>query len=140
MSTEVILCIVGGLFVLVILFLSMKGNALSKAIANARKTGDVKPIIKAIEEEKAVDIATNFNIAIKQLWDGYHREQAMDLIHALLERDDKAPISQKWLQDALQVEPELARKQLGKEFIDAHFHEEIAKSCVGCGGSCKSCK
>lgn len=140
MKTEIILIIAGVLFVLVILVLSMKGNSLGKAIKQARKTGDIKPVIKAIEEDKTGDLATSYNIAIKSLWDGYDRELAMDLIHALLERDDKAPISQKWLQDALTIEPELARKQLGKDFIDSHFHEEIAKGCVGCGGSCKTCK
>ena len=140
MSQEVIIIIAGVLFVFVILLFSMKGNSLGKAIKLAKKTRDINPVVKAIEEDKTGDIATSFNIAIKSLWDGYDRELAMDLIHALLERDDKAPISQKWLQDALTIEPELARKQLGKDFIDSHFHEEIAKGCVGCGGSCKTCK
>ena len=140
MSKEILILIAGVVFVLVILLFSMKGNSLGKAINNARKTGDVKPVIKAIEDDKTGDLPTSFNIAIKTLWDGYDRELAMDLIKALLERNDTAPISQKWLQDALTIEPELARKQLGKEFIDSHFHEEIAKGCAGCGGSCKTCK
>ena len=127
-------------FVLALVMFSMQGNALGKAIKQARREKDVTPVIEAIDEDKRGDLATSYNIAIKSLWDGYDRELAMDLIRALLERDDKAPISQKWLQDALSVEPELARKQLGKEFIDSHFHEAIAKSCAGCGGSCKSCK
>lgn len=128
------------IFIAVLVWFSKMGGSLEKAVAEARKTKEIKPIIEAIDADKAGDEVTNFNVAIKTLWDAYERELAMDLIRELLERNDKAPIAQKWLQDALSVEVELARKQLGKDFIDAHFHEDIAQGCVGCGGSCRTCK
>ena len=131
---------IGAIAIIILVISSLKGNSVSKEVKKARTTKDVKPVIAAIDNDKTADVATAFNTAIKSLWDGYDRELAMDLIKALLERNDTAPISQQWLQSALSVEPELARKQLGEEFIKAHFHEEIAQQCVGCGGSCKSCK
>ena len=134
-----ILICVCAVFIVVLLMMTLRGNKLGKEIKKARETKDIGPIITIIDEDKTADVATSFNVAIKQLWDGYDRELAMDLIHALLERNDKAPISQQWLQQALTVEPELARKQLGEEFIKAHFHEEIAQSCAGSCGSCKKC-
>ena len=133
----VIVCVIA---VALLIISNLKGNSVSKEVKRARTTKDVKPVIEAIDNDKSADVATVFNTAIKSLWDGYDRDLAMDLIKALLERNDKAPISQQWLQSALSVEPELARKQLGEEFIKAHFHEEIAQQCVGCGGSCRSCK
>ena len=133
----IIVCCIAVFF---LVLTSLKGNSLSKAVKQARSTKTAKPVIDAIDNNKTVDVATAYNTAIKSLWDGYDREIAMDLIKALLERNDKAAISQQWLQSALSVEPELARKQLGEAFIKAHFHEEIAQQCVGCGGSCKSCK
>ncbi len=141
LDTKTIILITVVVIAIVMLIMSnLKGNSVSKEVKRARTTKDVKPIIAAIDNDKTADVATVFNTAIKSLWDGYDRDLAMDLIKALLERNDKAPISQHWLQSALSVEPELARKQLGEEFIKSHFHEEIAQQCVGCGGSCKSCK
>ena len=140
-NSQIFLIIAGVVIALAILIMfSSKGKSLGKLISEARKTGDIKPIVEAIEADKTGDQPTSYNVAIKTLWDGYERELAMGLIRELLERYDTTPIAQKWLQDALGVEPELARKVMGKDFIDAHFHEAIAQGCAGCGGSCKSCK
>ena len=134
--------IIGGIVLLVIaiLFVNFRGNAVSRAIREARKTKDVKPLIAAIDADPQADVPTVYNSVIKSFWDSYEREVATELIHALLERNDKASISQFWLKTVREVEPEIARKQLGEAFIAAHFCEGIAAGCGGCGGSCKSCK
>ena len=128
------------LMVIGILIFQFRGSAVTKAFKVARTTHDVKPLVAAIDAKANIDVPTTYNSYIKALWDAYDRETATELIHALLERNDTAPISQFWLRTVLEVEPELARKQLGESFIKAHFKEAIAAACGGCGGSCKSCK
>lgn len=140
MDTTTIVIIVAALFILVLFAISFKGNAISKAVKEAQKTHDIAPIVAAIDADKTADIPTVYNSAIKTLWDSYDRETATDLIKALLERNDEAPISQLWLKTALDVEPEIARTRLGADFINSHYKEGIAAKCAGCCGSCKSCK
>jgi hypothetical protein len=140
MNTMYIIGIVGVLLIAALLFPKLKGNAIQKAIVHARKEHDVKPFIAAVDEDSTADVPTIYNSAIKSLWDSYDRETATDLIKALLERNDTAPISQFWIKTLLEVEPEIARKQLGEVFIQEHYNEGIAAQCGGCGGSCKKCK
>ncbi|MBR4986825.1 MAG: hypothetical protein IKY83_13920 [Proteobacteria bacterium] len=142
MDSTWILVAVGALFIIGLLALSFRGNAVSKATRVAIKTHDVGPVIAAIDEDKSGDMATSYNSAIKSLWDAYDRETAADLIKAFLERCDSKPIAQHWLKTVTEVEPEIARKKLGEEFIIKHTNEAAAAACAGgCGGgSCKSCK
>ncbi len=131
----IMLCVGIGL-VLFIIVMAFGSNAMGKAIKEARQTKNAQPIIDAIDKDPNADIKSLFNGAIKQLWDSYDREVATDLIKAFLERIDRTPIAQFWLKTVLEVEPELARKKLGADFIQAHTHEDCAakSSCGGCGG------
>lgn len=131
---------VGVIFIIILLMMNIKGNTLGKAIKEARKTHDVAPVIAAIDEDKTADVPTTYNSIIKSMWESYDRETATDLIKALLERNDTAPISQYWLKTVMDVEPDIARKKLGESFINAHYNEGIASKCGGCGGSCNKCK
>lgn len=140
MDVTYILGIVGLLFIVGLVLMNLKGNAITKAARAARKTHDVEPLIAAIDDDKTVDVPTVYNSAIKSLWDSYDRETASKLIRALLERNDTATISQFWLKTILEVEPEIARKELGADFIQEHFKENIASQCGGCGGACNKCK
>ena len=130
----------GIVFIIVLILMNVKGNSIGKAVKECRKTHDVKPVIAAIDEDSTVDVPTVYNSAIKSLWEAYDRETATDLIKALLERNDQAPISQFWLKTVMDVEPDIARKKLGNDFIQAHYNEGIAAKCGGCGGSCNKCK
>ncbi len=130
----------GILFVVTLILMNVKGNAIGKAVKSCRVTHDVAPVIAAIDEDKTVDVPTVYNSAIKSLWDAYDRETAAKLIKALVERNDTAPISQFWLKTVMDVEPDIARKTLGNDFIQSHYNEGIASKCGGCGGSCKKCK
>ena len=127
------------LLLLVVIF-ALRGNDVSNAMKVARKTRDIQPVIEAIDGAKGADLASMYNSCIKSFWDSYDRETATKLIHALLERNDSAPISQVWLQTVMDVEPDLARKQLGESFINAHYKAGVAAKCAGCGGSCRKCK
>lgn len=122
---------------IVIIALQFHGNAILKAMKTVKKTHDPKPVIDAIDNAKTQDLPTAYNACIKTLWDAYDRETATRLVGALLERNDTAKISQYWLRTVMEVEPEIARKLLGEDFIKTHFHEEIAAGTgSGCGGSC----
>lgn len=140
MDTTLIIVIGGALIMIVVGLMILKSNSMSKAISKSRETQDIKPILAEIDKDKSLDMASAFNVSIKSIWDAYDRELATELIKEFLLRNDKAPIAQHWLRQVLEIEPELARKQMGEVFIRDHFHEEIASQCgSGCsGGSCKS--
>lgn len=140
MDTTLIIVIGGALIMIVVGLMILKSNSMSKAISKSRETQDIKPILAEIDKDKSIDMASAFNVSIKSIWDAYDRELATELVKEFLLRNDKAPIAQHWLRQVLEIEPELARKQMGEAFIRDHFHEEIASQCgSGCsGGSCKS--
>lgn len=140
MDMMLVIVIGGALLMVIIGIMVLKSSSMSKAISKSRETQDVKPILEEIDKGKSLDMASAFNVSIKTIWDAYDRELATELVKEFLLRNDKAPIAQHWLRQVLEIEPELARKQMGEVFIRDHFHEEIASQCgSGCsGGSCKS--
>lgn len=138
MDMTLVVVIGGAVILIVIGLMVLKSNSMSQAISKARETQDIQPILDEIDKDKSIDMASAFNVSIKSIWDAYDRELATELIKAFLKRDAKAPIAQHWLRQVLEIEPELARKQMGEAFVREHFHEEIAAQCGSGCGSCKS--
>ena len=138
MEGSTIAIIIGAsIAVLIILLLTLRNNAISTAIATARKDNTVDPIVEAISKDQNKDSASLYNSAIKTLWDSFDRELAIDLAKVFLEKKACEPIAQYWLQQIQTVEPELARTKMGEEFIKSHYVDEAAKACAGgCCGSC----
>jgi len=103
--------------------------SLDKAVGKALEAGDVGPIIKAIDALGPGQRTSAFNHAIRNLWDRYDREMAMPLIKELAERHGDALIAQYWMKQSLEVEPQIARAVLTREFLEQHFKPDLAARC-----------
>ena len=121
----------------VLVLLKMKPNAISKAVSETLKDHDIKHVLDVIDESASVSKqATDFNTAIKPIWDAYERELACGLIKNMVKRCSNEPIAQHWLLQVAQVEPDLARKQFSEAFLKEYYKPDIAAGCMG--GSCSS--
>jgi hypothetical protein len=105
----------------------------AKLVQQAVRTGDPGPLIDAIVRKRPSAQPTAFNFAIRMLWDKYERRLALDLIKELAARHGNEKIAQFWLQQALTVEPEIARGVLPQTFVAEHFRPEVAAQCGPAG-------
>jgi hypothetical protein len=103
--------------------------SMSGAIEAARQQQKVTPIVEQVSKLRPAAQPTAYNHAIRRLWDSYERELAIDLIKVLAEKHHQALIAQYWLKQVLQVEPEMARRSLSREFLQNHFQPEVAAQC-----------
>lgn len=103
--------------------------SLAAPVAAARERGEIEPVVEAVEKLKPSARPTAYNHAIRQLWDSYERPLAIELIKVLAEGHSSALIAQYWLKQALQVEPQLARKRLSQKFLETYYQPKVAASC-----------
>jgi hypothetical protein len=103
--------------------------SLAAPLAEARKRGEIEPVVEAVGALKPNAQPAAYNHAIRQLWDSYERPLAIELIKVLVENHSSALIAQYWLQHAMQVEPQMARDQISREFLKIYFQPEVAASC-----------
>lgn len=105
-----------------------------KAMEIARKTGNIDPLIEALiaDDDKA---GTKWNTAISTLWQAYAREAAAMVVVAGVKHCD-AKILHYWVQQVMEIEPEIAREQFDMAFLQEHFDPSKASQCgrCGCGG------
>ena len=106
-----------------------RGGALGQLLREAARSGDVAPLLAAIDRHPAGRQPNVFNQAIRQLWDNYERETAAMIVRALAERHAETRIAQYWLDQVQRVEPELAARVLDHGFLERHFRPEIAARC-----------
>ena len=74
-----------------------------------------------------------YNVAIRSIWDAYQRPLACELVRELGSRHPSARITQYWIKQALEVEPEAARRILGEEFLNDVYRPEVARQCGSFG-------
>ncbi len=103
--------------------------SLAAPVREAREQGEPGPIVAAVEKLRPSARPTAYNHAIRQLWDSYERPLAIELVKELAEKHSKALIAQYWLKQVQQVEPELARKQISREFLNTYYKPEVAAQC-----------
>lgn len=116
-------------FVLILLLGRFFAPSLEKQISIALESGDLQPLLDAIQKRREGSRPDAFNRAIRRIWDEYQRERAVPLIRALAEGHKESLIAQYWLDQLRNVEPELAREALGDEFLKQHYKPEVAKAC-----------
>lgn len=114
---------------------TLGSTGLDRALKQVRTTGEVAAVIAAVEGAPESKRATMWDQAIGSLWREYRRPEAIQLMIAGARRSD-APILQYWLQNAMDVEPELAEEFFTEEFLETYFRPLVAASCgrVGCCG------
>jgi hypothetical protein len=107
--------------------------SLAGLVRQAARTGDLGPVLDAIEKKRPAARPTAFNYAIRLLWDRYERRLAMDLVRELAARHGDARIAQYWLRQALTAEPEISRTVLSRAFVAEHYRPEVAAQCGPAG-------
>jgi hypothetical protein len=111
-----------------------KSSDLEAALARARETGEVAPLADVIAEMPDDRQPTEWNQALDDLWQSYHREEAAQLVVEAARRSD-ATILQYWMQQVVQVEPRIADAVFTDNFLETHFDPEVASRC-GSSGCC----
>lgn len=123
--------------VLVVFFvgrMALDNSSVDSALAETQKTGDPMPVVEAITAVDEERRPTKWDYAINRLWQAYARETAAALIVAAAERSE-ATILQYWIQQVLQVEPEIAETTFSEEFLERHYRPDVAARC-GKSGCC----
>jgi len=113
--------------------LSFRGNPMKRALAHAKRTGEVGALVEAIEADSG-DRATAWDKAISHLWQDYAREAAASLVVEAAARTN-ADVVQYWIRQVVEVEPEIAAEAFTPEFIEVSYKPEVAGRCgkSGCG-------
>ena len=119
----------------VVVGLRMLGTGnLGRALKVVRANGNVGALVTVIEGAPEAKQATMWDQAIGTLWREYRREEAFELMKEGAMRSE-APIVQYWLQNAMEVEPEMAALSFDAEFLESYFRPSVAAKCGRCGCS-----
>jgi hypothetical protein len=103
--------------------------SLPALVRRAAKSGDLAPLLAALEGKRATAQPTAFNQAIRLLWEMDRRELAVELVRELAARHGNARIAQYWLREALTVEPGIARGIFTPDFLSQYYQPEVAAQC-----------
>lgn len=104
-----------------------------KLADRALTTGDLAPVLTALARVRPADQPTEYHRVIRRYWDGYHREQAVEVAKAFARAQPEAPVAQYWLDKAIKSEPEIARACLDEGFLGAFFKPAVAAKCGSYG-------
>lgn len=121
--------LITALVVAAFLLWRLSSPPLRAALERARGQRSVEPLVEAIERVRPAARTSFYNHAIRQLWDAYDRDLAIELVKELARRHPESLIAQYWLRQALQVEPSLASRLLTQEFLERHYVPEVAARC-----------
>jgi len=101
----------------------------ARLIARARKTRDIAPLVALLDATTASQRATAYNTVVKQVWDAYDRPLAAELVRAMARVERDAFITQYWIRQILEVEPELAEQSFDEDFLHSYYQPAIAAQC-----------
>lgn len=127
----------GGAAVALVVGPALRPNPRRRALAVARTTGELTPIVELIEGKKTqLGKVDAWDQLFLELWQRYDRELAAKLIMEITPRYPDTRIIHHWVGQVLQIEPELAAEVFTQEFLATHFRPELAMQCgkCGCGG------
>lgn len=113
---------------LVVAYRVLGTGGLSAALKQTRKSGDISPIVAAVEAAPEKKHPNMWDQAIANLWQSYEREAALAVMMAAAARSE-APVVQFWLKNAMEVEPKMAEQFFTEEFLEQHFKPDVAASC-----------
>jgi hypothetical protein len=111
----------------------LKVPSLDSLVDQAIRQNDLSFVVKAIEARRETAQPAAYNQAIRRMWDGYQRKQAVDLVKELAKNFPSVPISQYWIRQVLTVESVMAKEGLSKQFLDTYYQPEVAARCGSVG-------
>jgi len=91
-------------------------DALKAAVAAARESGEVAPIVEAIKARGLADKPNVWHQTLDTLWNDYERELAARLVveAGVFHSND---MLQSWIQRVIEVEPEIAMETFTRAFV-----------------------
>ncbi len=99
----------------------------------AVKTGEFGPLLTALDRIRPAAQPTEYHRVIRNMWYGYHREEAVRVAKEFARHHREAPVAQYWLRQFLEKEPKIAHEHLDERFL-AEFHDPcVAAKCGNCG-------
>lgn len=107
--------------------------SLDTMLEKAIQSQDITQVLAWIAKKSESQRPTLYNHAVRALWDRYERKLAVQVTRDLASKHKEARITQYWLKQIQQVEPRLAKEQLGVEFYEAFFMPELAARCGSAG-------
>ncbi len=72
---------------------------------------------------------TNFDQAVRGLWDIYERRLAARLVHGAADLVAGATITQYWIRQIMEVEPEVSKEVFDDPFLERLYRPEVAARC-----------
>lgn len=105
------------------------GAGVGKLVDEAIKKGDPEPILTAAAKASPAKRSFLFQQAIAMLWEGWHRPMAVQVLKEFAKDHSNEKICQFWLKQAQEVEPLAVQKELGPDFLKAHYRPEVAACC-----------
>lgn len=114
--------------------LASKSKQLDAAIDSMRRSGTPSPVVAVISQAPEDERPNLWNQAISKLWQTYDRREAAELVVEAVQTSD-ATILQYWMNQILEVEPDIASEVFDQAFIDEHYDPDVASRC-GPSGCC----
>jgi predicted alpha/beta-fold hydrolase len=105
------------------------GSSVGRLVDAAVRAGEPGPIVTAASGLAHGKRSVLYQQAIAMLWEGWHRPLAIQVLKEFAKDHSHEKICQFWLKQAQEVEPLEVQKQLGPEFLKAHYRAEVAACC-----------
>ena len=106
-----------------------RGPGLNAMLRSVREVEDLDPVIAQAAEMSPSARSLFYQRAIASFWGEYRRAHAIRLIRAFSEVNSVEKIAQYWIKQAFEVEPILARKEMGQDFLKTHYNPTVASQC-----------
>lgn len=119
---------------LIFLLVSMKSqDKVSQCVGEAIASKSISALV--MEGQKLEESAqpSFFLQSIEQLWNRWHRDLAAELVRDFVLMFPEEKLGQYWLQQILEIEPEIAEKLLYQEFLEVYYKPTIAAGCGAVG-------
>ncbi len=126
----------GGIAAALVVVPSLKPDPKKRALAKARATGELDAVIDYVEGGVKLSKVDAWDQLFLELWQRYDRELAARLIMAITPKYTDTKIFHHWINQVMQIEPEIASEVFTQDFLMTHYRPELASQCgkCGCGG------
>ncbi len=115
-----------------LLFLALN-NPLEKAVQRTLKAQSLSPLLAHLDKGDNPALPQMYHRAINRLWTSHEREMATTLVRHLTLAHPQAKISQYWMNQALTIEPVIARENFSDDFLSQYFNPKVASQCGPAG-------
>ena len=109
--------------------MAFRRDPLTRAVETAISTADVKPVAEHVDGVPLASRHTAFDQAMRNLWERYERGLAARLARATAKPIATALVTQYWIKQILEVEPDVGREVFDDGFLEEVYHPDIAARC-----------